>query len=182
MCLQATQSLGRRLAPAPALAPAPIAASAPATAHQEAGLSLTTTAPQAAPAPGFSEGSARAPAPAPAAAHQAAAIQMPATAFAPAAATKEASISTTAPSPAPASQEAVNSTTTAPLEAEQTTRELYDTQVQNRNIPSFLWVSLLLLFCIAHIERFACTCISAARSSSASSDALCRYLQDAPSL
>ena len=181
VCLQAGQSLGRRSAPAPAPTPALATAFGPATASQEAGISLIATAPQAAPAPSVSEGPARAPAPAPAAAHQAAAIQMPATAFAPVAASQAASISTT-PAPASASQEAINTTSVTSLEANQTTRELYDTQVNTHDILSFQWPSLLLLSCITHIAYSACTCISAAKSSSASSDMLSQKHQNTQSL
>ena len=136
-------------------------APAPATtaASKEATISMAAPAPQAAPAPG-SEALARALAPASIATRQGPVMKRPAAALAPAAASKAASISATAPAPAPvaASKEAILNATAATPEAEQTTRELYNTQVHTCITLSLQLVSLILLSCIVHIKRSASTC------------------------
>ena len=163
-------SLGRRSATTPAPAPASVvsaSALAPAAVSQVAGLSSIASAPLTAPAPGPAV-PVSAPAQAPAAAH------------APATASEKALISMAAPAPALAAvSSAVTNSTAATTEAQQTTRELYNTQVRTWIIPSLQQVSLLLLSCIAHCKPFAYTSLCAAKISS---DTLRRYQQSASAL
>ena len=139
--LQVQLPLGRRFAPTPAPASAvPASALAPAAVSRAAGLSSTASAPLTAAAPGPAV-----PASAPA--------QAPAAALAPAAASEKAFISTAARAPAPAAvSNAVANATAATAEAQQTTRELYNTQVRTWHFLSLWQVSLLLLSCIAYCE------------------------------